>query len=645
MKNTTHSAAGKVFINYRRADSEAWAGRLYDRLETAYGADRLFMDVDTIPAGRDFHEFLNEQVSRCAVLLALVGRDWLTIRDDRSDQPRLEDPSDFVRVEIAAAMAQGVRVIPILLGDTPMPSQEALPEPLKPFSRLNAVRLTHAGFNRDVAGLREKIDEALAELDAEVAARVEAAWRQVADSDDPRALREFAAEHAGHPQAALALDRIRGVRRGQFARRYGPIGLTAAIAVGVFGLWSAELGPFAPPPDADAEDRLPTALREAIEKRIDEAETAKNPEAFEAIAKAYPGTALAARARERAFELRGQDAAARRAAAEAERLARQEAADVSAQAAAQARVDDARALRSLSRQALEEGSLEELRRVGLLGDDVSIWNAAASEALKEFERYAGLEEDGEPSLGALAMLKTVTVENLGERLRAEKPADDAENFSRLKIPEKYAKLFAPPGQLTPGSGTGLLDNRIYVPNMRFPIEMAPAYSNSQAWGVGGFKGTKGSQCAEENYQYPWRSNLCEIRRYKSGFCPTGTGHEGVDFRPATCEKDKYWAVAAVDGVISDFGRYTVTLRGDNGLEFRYMHLNVERLAIGEGERVKRGQRIGLISDYFGGTPTTIHLHFEARRVGRGADGKSTRQSLPLYASAIDAYIRLLEGAP
>jgi hypothetical protein len=102
---------GKVFINYRRDDSNGTAGRLHDRLAQVFGRKNLFMDVDQIPTGVDFVEYLDSQLAACEVFLALIGPNWLDAKN--SDGGRwLHDPGDFVAIEISAALARNIRVIP-----------------------------------------------------------------------------------------------------------------------------------------------------------------------------------------------------------------------------------------------------------------------------------------------------------------------------------------------------------------------------------------------------------------------------------------------------------------------------------------------------------------------------------------------------
>jgi murein DD-endopeptidase MepM/ murein hydrolase activator NlpD len=215
------------------------------------------------------------------------------------------------------------------------------------------------------------------------------------------------------------------------------------------------------------------------------------------------------------------------------------------------------------------------------------------------------------------------------------PSTELKNFS-----------YYPPGELKPKrSGVGRNgDKYIYAPDIRFPIESAPAYINSQVYGIGGMYGAKGSLCDEKNYQYPWSDNYCEKRGWSMPLCQGGKGHQGVDIRTSTCEKRKYYSVAVEDGVITYIGKYTVKLRGKSGRTYRYLHLDKPTLKVHKGQKIKRGQRIGLISDNMGSAKTSIHLHFDIKQTIK-IDGKSKKVYVPPYSSLVDAYRRLLEGNP
>src|SRR5262249_20077876 len=153
--------AGKIFINYRREDSISTAGRLHDRLAQTFGRKNLFMDVDHIPAGVDFVEYLNSQVAACDVFLAVIGPNWLEAKDD-DGRRRFDNPDDFVTIEIAAALARReIRVIPVLVDGARTPKADKLPDSVKPLVRRNAVEVRNTHFGRDAEALTSKLREAL----------------------------------------------------------------------------------------------------------------------------------------------------------------------------------------------------------------------------------------------------------------------------------------------------------------------------------------------------------------------------------------------------------------------------------------------------------------------------------------------------
>jgi TIR domain len=166
--------AGKIFINYRRDDSIGTAGRLHDRLAQTFGRKNLFMDVDHIPAGVDFVKYLHSQVAGCDVFLAVIGPNWLDAKDDDGCR-RFDNPDDFVTIEIAAALARNIRVIPVLIDGAYTPKAERLPDSVKPLVRRNAVELRNAHFGRDAEALTEKIKEALSDKPVRVGG-----WRAAA---------------------------------------------------------------------------------------------------------------------------------------------------------------------------------------------------------------------------------------------------------------------------------------------------------------------------------------------------------------------------------------------------------------------------------------------------------------------------------
>jgi hypothetical protein len=141
-----------VFISYRREDCPGHAGRLFDRLRTRFGGDSVFIDVTGIEGGVDFVEVLENAVGSCDVLLAVIGREWVT-STDKSGRRRLDDPRDFIRLEISTALTRNVRVIPVLVESAPVPAVDELPADLTPLIRRQAVELRDTRWDADVDDL------------------------------------------------------------------------------------------------------------------------------------------------------------------------------------------------------------------------------------------------------------------------------------------------------------------------------------------------------------------------------------------------------------------------------------------------------------------------------------------------------------
>lgn len=155
--------AQKVFICYRREETAAHAGRLYDAMVARFGESNVFMDVDIAP-GVDFVERITDVVSRCLVLIVVMGRNWATAADEEGNS-RLADPDDFVRLEVETALRRpDVTPIPVLVSGARMPRREALPEPLQPLTRRNALDLSDARWAYDVGRLNSTLDVLLDEV-------------------------------------------------------------------------------------------------------------------------------------------------------------------------------------------------------------------------------------------------------------------------------------------------------------------------------------------------------------------------------------------------------------------------------------------------------------------------------------------------
>ena len=198
------------------------------------------------------------------------------------------------------------------------------------------------------------------------------------------------------------------------------------------------------------------------------------------------------------------------------------------------------------------------------------------------------------------------------------------------VADAGAFTYDPPGQLVPDSGKGRVDMNVYAPGIRFPIESGPAFANSQVWGHGGNEGT-GGQCDKENFSYPWHDNYCETRDWDMPMCPGGHGHQGQDIRAASCKPGVHPTVAVADGTITSVGSYSVYLTTADGTRFDYLHM--QDVAVKEGQQVKRGDPMGKVSNQFGGSATTVHLHFNIRQNVAGVGSVY----VPGYLSLVKSY--------
>ena len=138
-----------IFISYRRGETAAYAGWLEDTLSQHFGQQKVFRDVDSIEPGLNFAEVIERAVDSCEVLIAVIGENWLTVVD-KNDRPRLQNPHDYVRIEIATALKRNIRVIPLLVQGATMPDADELPEDLAPLAQRNAVEARDITWKDDV---------------------------------------------------------------------------------------------------------------------------------------------------------------------------------------------------------------------------------------------------------------------------------------------------------------------------------------------------------------------------------------------------------------------------------------------------------------------------------------------------------------
>jgi hypothetical protein len=150
-----------IAISYRRQDSSSVAGRLYDRLQAEFGKGSVFMDFDSIPYGVDFREHIKQTLKSAKVVVAIIGPEWSGGKDLSSR--RIDDPTDFVRLEVASALENGIPIIPVLVNNTPMPEAKNLPPELEGLAFRNGLALDtgidfHHHADRLIAGIHRVVD-------------------------------------------------------------------------------------------------------------------------------------------------------------------------------------------------------------------------------------------------------------------------------------------------------------------------------------------------------------------------------------------------------------------------------------------------------------------------------------------------------
>lgn len=234
--------SGGIFVSYRREDAKHPTGRLVDRLSKTFTDGQIFIDVDNIAPGLDFRKVLADKVQACDVLLAVIGPGWLDARNT-SGVRRLDDPRDFVRIELESALTRDVRVIPVLVDGADMPPEDVLPPPLQPLAYRNAVRLSYERFGADADDLTRALTAivvpqvprgATPKAAAAKPSRVPAEAMQAAANDEaPRGL----------PWSVFAMPLVSGVIFGALVfyeangARLGPTGFfRLASVIGLFWL-------------------------------------------------------------------------------------------------------------------------------------------------------------------------------------------------------------------------------------------------------------------------------------------------------------------------------------------------------------------------------------------------------------------------
>ncbi len=210
---------GGIFISYRRGDSEGQARALSLELANYIGDKAVFMDVDSIALGRDFRKSLHDSLESCDAFLALIGPSWLESKD-AGGKRRLDDPTDFVRQEIATALKRNIPVTPVLLQGTPMPAEQSLPDDLKELAFRNGFELSHTRWRSDVREMAQRLGLGSAAAPAEARA---------ASPAKPIALDQPPTIHSGAPPERQA--EVSGMARARlWLTRRGALSASAAAA-------------------------------------------------------------------------------------------------------------------------------------------------------------------------------------------------------------------------------------------------------------------------------------------------------------------------------------------------------------------------------------------------------------------------------
>ena len=202
------SGEPRIFLSYRRADTEVYADRLYDWLGRIFDPGSVFMDIDTLRPGDDFIATIDETLEGADVLLVLIGPGWASA--ERGGRRRLDDPDDYVRNEVSRALASPfVAVIPVLVGQAQMPRGDELPADLQALGRLHASELTRRGWRTDLEGLEASVREATTRVRTQ---RASVERERVRREAEERSRREAEAREQRESERAL-LEAERDARR------------------------------------------------------------------------------------------------------------------------------------------------------------------------------------------------------------------------------------------------------------------------------------------------------------------------------------------------------------------------------------------------------------------------------------------------
>src|ERR1700730_9001204 len=264
--------AGKIFISYRRDDSRYQARMIYEAFLRGLPRENVFMDIDTIPLGVDFAKVLEGWVEQCEVLLLLMGPDWPNSTDPKTGKRRLDNPKDFLRVEIRGALTRNIPVVPVLLDGAEIPDEAQLPDDIKGLLSRNAEFVEYRTFDADVQRLLKKLGVGGSAKQTAAPAKITGTLRdQAFELSTPSGAKNL------ETQGDLA-DRAREKRTGKEWTKHWRtpmMGVTVLLAAGVIGalvFWSP--GPISVEKEEGAAESIDSARRAAEAKAAD-AETAR----------------------------------------------------------------------------------------------------------------------------------------------------------------------------------------------------------------------------------------------------------------------------------------------------------------------------------------------------------------------------------
>lgn len=147
-----------IFLSYRRKNATWFTGRLYDSLKAKYPSLSIFMDVDKILGGEKFKNKIEESINNCTIFIPVLDSEWASIKDEKTNERRLFNDKDFIRFEIEQALIKEKIIIPVLIGNSQMPTISELPDKIKNITSYNAKRIEHESWESDINSLSNSIE-------------------------------------------------------------------------------------------------------------------------------------------------------------------------------------------------------------------------------------------------------------------------------------------------------------------------------------------------------------------------------------------------------------------------------------------------------------------------------------------------------